>query len=191
MSRFSFVCARRRAIFPLRRRSALGPGGRTHLRIVTPSRSGRWLSHLISVPSRDPLVDLGFREANDLDNLARGSLARDNSSGRPGNAERFGDGCFDRRVGLAMFCWSGHSHFQCIAQPPSDAVAGRCRNGLDLELDRRVSCSLAEFAPSTSMPGIRWRRLPTDGRSSARVAYHACARAETTREVRARGRQLQ
>ena len=45
---------------------------------------------------REPQVDLGFREANDLHCLTRGGLSRDNANALSGYLESFGDDRFHR-----------------------------------------------------------------------------------------------
>ena len=80
-------------------------------------------------------MHLRVREADDLDDLAGRSRARDNPGTRDRDAERLGDDRFDRGVGLATLGRRRHPHFEGVSQPSIDAAAGRPRNDLDPEFD--------------------------------------------------------
>jgi hypothetical protein len=93
------------------------------------------------IQSREPSVNFAFGKARNLHDLPRRRRSRDHPSARVGNTKGLGDSRLDRRVSLATLCRSGHPHLERTAKPAGHAAAGRARNSLDVELDRRP-CSL-------------------------------------------------
>ena len=100
--------------------------------------------------SREPAVNLGFRQAHDLDDLARGRPALDHTNRRDGNAERLGNRRFNGGVGLPALGLRGHPYLESVAQPAGDAIARRRRDDFDQQLNCRVS--IAQSALTSTRP---------------------------------------
>ena len=117
-----------------RRRSTRRSAGR-EVSLLTQLVAGGGQPGAMSSTLPQPAVDRRFRKADHLDDLARRGCARDHAGTGARDAQRLGDGGFDRRVGLAALGRRGHAHFEGVSQPSIDAAAGRPRNDLDPEFD--------------------------------------------------------